>query len=152
MTGSPVRSRALVVLVAVLSAVAANLVVFSVGRAAGGRYSFPRDGTVLQVDAATVAGFTAVPLLVGLALVALLGPRLAWVHRAALVVAPVLAVGTIGVMTLPAGFDTASTVALALCHLTLVPASVLAVLALRRRAGRRGRTTGQRPAVAGVPA
>jgi hypothetical protein len=127
-----------VVAVTVVAAVVANLAVFLAGRAAGGTFEFSGAGTQMRVDAATVAGFTAVPLLVGLVVVALLGPRLPWVHPVALVVAPLLAVVTIGVMTLPADLDTTSTVALALCHLVLVPASVLGVLALRRRAGTRG--------------
>jgi hypothetical protein len=38
---------------------------------------------------------------------------------------------TILLMTIPADFDTASTVTLALCHVTLAPLSVLGLLALR---------------------
>lgn len=49
-----------------------------------------------------------------------------------MVVAPVLAVLTIFVMTIPADLDTVSTVALAACHVTLVPISILAVRLLRR--------------------
>lgn len=74
------------------------------------------------------------PLLAGLILVALLSRLGAWVTRAAVVVAPVLAVGTILVMTVPAGFDATSAVALALCHLILAPISVLAVVAMSRDA------------------
>jgi hypothetical protein len=59
-----------------------------------------------------------------------------WVHRAALVAGPVLAAGTIVTMTLPADFDTVSTVTLAVCHLTLVPIIVAAVTALGPRAAR----------------
>ena len=55
----------------------------------------------------------------------------------ALFVAPAIALATIAVMTLPAGFDVTSTITLALCHLALVPTTVLGLLALR--AGRRGR-------------
>ncbi len=131
MTALP-RSRPLVVAAAVVAAVVVNLVVFAVGRAAGGSFTFTRSGTPATVDAATVAGFSAVPLLLGLVLVALLARRWPLVARVALVVAPVLAVVTIGLMTLPVDLDTVSTVTLALCHLTLAPISVLAIRALRR--------------------
>ena len=80
-----------------------------------------------------MAGFTAVPLLVGLTLVALLRRRWSWVLPAALVVAPVLAVVTIFLMTIPADLDTASTVTLACCHLALVP--VVRCCALRALPG-----------------
>ncbi|WP_127501613.1 DUF6069 family protein [Actinoplanes solisilvae] len=119
-----------VVALAVAAAVVVNLIVFGVGRAAGGSFRFTADGKVNEVDAVTVGGFSAVPLLAGLVLVALLSRRAAWVSRAAVVVAPVLAVVTIFVMTVPAGFDTTSTVTLALCHLMLAPISVVAVRAM----------------------
>src|SRR5688572_33009844 len=111
-----------VVVGAVLAAVAVNLAVYGVGRAAGGSFEFTSAaGGPAEVEALTVAGFSAVPLLLGLAAVALLVRFGSWVTRSALVVAPVLAIGTIAVMTLPANFDTTSTMALALCHLALVP-------------------------------
>lgn len=116
---------------AVVVAVAVNLAVYATGRAAGATFDFTAATGPATVDAATVAGFTAVPLLVGLTLAALLGRRWAWVVPAALVIAPVLAVATIFLMTVPADLDTASTVTLACCHLSLVPISVLALRALR---------------------
>ena len=128
------RSRPAVIAAAVGVALVANLVVFAVGRALGGSFTFTREGTATTVDAATVAGFTVVPLLLGLVVVALLARRFPVVATVASIVAPVLAVVTIGVMTLPAGFDTVSTVALALCHLVLAPVSVLGVRALRATA------------------
>lgn len=93
-----------------------------------------------------VAGFSAVPLLAGLVVVALLGGRVPALHRVAAVVAPVLAVVTVPVMTLPAGFDAVSTVTLALCHPMLAPISVVALLALRRASstGVRGEPAGTR--------
>ncbi len=134
MSGPPMSRlpRAGVVAVAVLAAVVANLIVYAIGRAAGGSFRFAARGVVNEVDAVTVAGFSAVPLLIGLTAVALLAPRFGWVPRAALVIGPVLAVGTIVAMTLPADFDGISTVALSLCHLTLVPITVVAVRALAR--------------------
>lgn len=121
----------IVVLAAVAAAVVANLVVYLLGRAAGGAYEVTSNGEVITVTAVTVAGFSAVPLGLGLLLVALLA-RWGWVAKVAVVVAPLLAVATIGIMTIPADLDTVSTVALACCHLTLVPISVLAIRRLRR--------------------
>ncbi|MFU8876214.1 DUF6069 family protein [Micromonospora sp. SL4-19] len=118
-----------------VTAVVVNLIVYGVGRAAGGTFQFTSSSGPAEVDAVTVAGFSAVPLLIGLAAVALLAPFAAWVIRAALVVGPVLAVGTIALMTLPTDFDTASKATLALCHLTLVPTTIAAVVAIGRRTG-----------------
>ncbi|MET8350901.1 DUF6069 family protein [Micromonospora sp. NPDC005206] len=118
-----------------VTAVVVNLVFYSVGRAAGGTFQFTSSSGPAEVDAVTVAGFSAIPLLIGLAVVALLAPLAAWVIRAALVVGPVLAVGTIALMTLPTDFDTASKATLALCHLTLVPITIAAVVAIGREAG-----------------
>lgn len=125
--------RVWVVAGAVVAAVVVNLAVYGAGRTAGGSFEFTSAaGRPSEVDALTVAGFTAVPLLLGLTAVALLRRFGAWVARAALVVAPVLALGTIALMTLPADFDTTSTVTLALCHVALLPILVPAVLALAR--------------------
>lgn len=125
-----VGSRAVVVLAAVVAAVAINLLVFAVGRLAGGDFAFTQAGSTAHVDAVTVAGFSAVPLGLGLTVVALLARRLLWITRVAIVVAPVLAVATIAIMTIPVDLDTISTVTLSTCHLTLVPISIIAI---RRR-------------------
>lgn len=123
--------RPVIVAATVGTAVVVNLVVYAAGRAAGADFTFTSAGTVTQVDALTVVGFTVVPLLLGLTVVALLCRRWPVVATVAMVVAPALAVVTVGLMTVPADFDTASTVTLALCHLTLAPLSVLGVRALR---------------------
>jgi hypothetical protein len=127
-------SRPVIVAIAGATAVVVNLVVFGLGKAAGGDFRFTANGEPAQVDAVTLAGFSAVPLLIGLVVVALLSRFGVWVSRAAAVVAPVLAVATILAMTVPADLDTVSTITLSLCHLTLAPISVLAVIALGRRA------------------
>ncbi|MEU8818653.1 DUF6069 family protein [Actinoplanes sp. NPDC048796] len=119
--------KTVLLILAVAVAVAVNLLVYAVGRAAGGTFRFTTSGEPAEVDALTVAGFSAVPLLIGLTAVALLGP---WAARTALVLAPLLALATIPLLTLPADFDTVSTVTLALCHLTLVPFAVAAIRAL----------------------
>jgi hypothetical protein len=76
----------------------------------------------------------------GLSLVTLLAPRFGWVIPAATLVAPLLAVVTIVIMTLPADLDAVSTATLAACHLALAPISVLAVRAIGTRAKRRAPT------------
>jgi hypothetical protein len=129
--------RPAVVALGVLAAVVINLLVYAAGRAAGGTFRFTAATGPAEVDAVTVAGFSAVPLLIGLTAVALLSRFGAWVAKAALVIGPVLALGTIALMTLPADFDGVSKTTLALCHVVLVPITVLAVLALRSRTGRR---------------
>jgi hypothetical protein len=123
--------RAVVIATAVAAAVVANLVIYGIGRAAGGDFEFTKDGQVMGVDAVTVAGFSAVPLGLGLILVALLS-RSRWIVTLASILAPLLAVLTIGVMTIPVDLDTTSTIALAACHLTLVPISILSIHQLRR--------------------
>ncbi|WP_349876601.1 DUF6069 family protein [Micromonospora sp. HUAS YX12] len=129
-------SRTAVVALATAVAVVVNLIVYAIGRAAGGSFLFTADGRQVEVDAVTVAGFSALPLALGLTAVALLASRFAWVVRAALIVGPALAVLTIATMTLPADLDTTSTITLAVCHLTLAPIIVVAVTALSRRARR----------------
>jgi uncharacterized protein DUF6069 len=128
------RDKLLLVAAAAGSAIVTNLLLYAVGRAAGGTFRFTAASGPATVDAATVAGFSAVPLVLGLLAVALLARFGRWVTRAALVVGPVLAIGTIAVMTLPTDLDTASKVTLALCHLTLVPIIIVAVRRLGRGA------------------
>jgi hypothetical protein len=125
-----------IVAAGVAAAVVINLLVYAAGRALGGSFRFTAANGPSEVDAVTVAGFSAVPLLIGLTLVAVLA-RFEWVPKAALVIGPVLALGTIALMTLPADFDSTSKTTLALCHVVLVPITVVAVRALRDRAGRR---------------
>lgn len=125
------RSAAAVVGVALAVAVLANLVLYGLGRLLGGSYRFTSPTGPAEVDALTVAGFTVVPLLLGLVLAALLGGRWPWVYAVALVVAPVLALSTVLVMTLPTDLDAVSTAALASCHVVLAPVAVLALRRLR---------------------
>jgi hypothetical protein len=129
----PRLSRPALVAAAVALAAIVNVLIYLIGRAAGGTFVFTAATGRAEVDALTVAGFSIVPLAAGLTAVALLAPRWRWVSRAALIAGPLLAVVTIVTMTLPADFDTVSTVSLALCHLTLVPIIVAAVTALGRR-------------------
>ena len=127
------RSRVVVVLAAVVAAVAVNLLVYAVGRLAGGELTFTRAGSPTEVDPVTVAGFSAVPLGTGLLLVAALVGRFPWIATVASVVATLLAVVTIFVMTIPVDLDRVSTATLAICHLSLIPISLLAIRRLRLR-------------------
>ena len=129
----PNLPKPVVIAAGVLLAVVLNLLVYAGGRAAGGTFRITTAGVPSEVDALTVAGFSAVPLLIGLTAVALLSRFGDWVIRSALVTGPALALGTILLMTVPAGFDAVSAAALALCHVVLAPITVVAVLALRPR-------------------
>ena len=128
------RSRVLVIAAAAGAAVLINLILYGVGRAAGGTFRFTAPTGPAVVDGVTVAAFSALPLLAGLVAVALLSRFGAWVVRTALIVGPLLAVATIVAMTLPTDLDATSKVTLALCHLVLVPIIIVAVRLLGRRA------------------
>lgn len=134
--------RTTIIAAAAGAAALINLILYGVGRAAGGTFRFTSSSGPAVVDGVTVVAFSVVPLLVGLVAVALLARFGGWVIRTALVVGPLLAVATIALMTLPADLDATSTVTLALCHLVLVPVIIVAVRALGRRA-----TTASRPEV-----
>jgi hypothetical protein len=131
--GGRAKGRATVVIAAALAAAVVNLLVYAVGRAVGGTFQFTSAGQAAEVNAVTVAGFSALPLAVGLVVVALLA-RHAWAIRTALIVGPALAVLTILIMTIPADLDTKSTITLAVCHLTLVPIMIVAIRRLAARA------------------
>jgi hypothetical protein len=73
---------------------------------------------------------SAVPALIGLMVVAWLSPRWPTVITAAKVIGPLMAVATIGLMTLPARFDTTTTLSLTAMHLTLIPVTWLALRTL----------------------
>lgn len=115
------------------AAVAANLVVFAIGQAAGGTFEFTSNSELRTVDVWTVAGFTSVPLALGLALVAAVARSRNGFVRVARWLAVVLCVITILVMTVPADFDPASTIALSVCHLTLIPIIVVVLAEIERR-------------------
>jgi hypothetical protein len=142
------RSRLAIIAAGVGTAVVINLILYGIGRAAGGTFHFTSSAGPAVVDGVTVAAFSAIPLLIGLVAVALLARFGRWVIRTALVLGPLLAIATIAMMTLPADLDGTSTVTLALCHVVLVPIVVVAVRAL----GRRQETTGRVDAIAGVEA
>ena len=118
------------VIAAAMVAVVINLIVYAVGTLAGASFDFTVDGTSEHVYALLLTAFTAIPMLVGLTLVALLARWWRQVIPLALVVAPLLAIGTIFIMTLPTDFDTASTVTLAITHVVVAIVTVAGILAL----------------------
>ncbi|WP_247828518.1 DUF6069 family protein [Arthrobacter antioxidans] len=120
-----------VIALAVAAAVVVNLVIFFIGALAGGTYAFTSPAGPATVNAAVVAAFTIIPLTLGLTVVAVTRRWWPGVVTVALIVAPIVELGTIVALTIPADFDGPSTVALALCHVTLVPVTVLALRALR---------------------
>ena len=124
-----------IIAAAVGAAALINLILYGLGRAAGGTFHFTSSSGPAVVDGATVVAFSVVPLLVGLVAVALLTRLGGWVIRTALVVGPLLAVATIALMTLPTDLDATSKMTLALCHLVLVPIIIVAVRALGRPDG-----------------
>lgn len=128
------RGRVAVVIATMAGALVVNELIFLIGHAIAGSYVFHQNGKTYHVDAGAIALLTVPPVLIGMTLAALL-MRWAWTLKAAIVVAPVLAIATIFVMTIPADFDTASTITLALTHLALAPVCVTGLLALSRRAG-----------------
>ena len=126
--GSIVRTKRLAVIaLAASGALAANLSIYAIGRACGGAFTYTHNGKAIAVDAAAVAIMSGVPLVMGLALVAWLSRTWPAMITTAKIVATMVAVATIGLMTLPARFDTTSTVFLATMHLTIVPVSLFAL-------------------------
>lgn len=119
-----------VIVIAVASALATNMVIYAMGRAAGGAFTYTQSGTKSTVDAVAIALMSVVPLAVGLTVVALLSPRWPPLIKAAKIIAPALALATIVLMTIPAHFDTTSTLFLASTHLAIIPITVLALTAL----------------------
>jgi hypothetical protein len=116
----------------VVASLLGNLAVYGVGMAAGGSFDLTSDGATAHVSAATVAGMTVVPLLVGMVLAALLSLRWLGVVRVAQVVGAALSLATIG-GTVAADFDAVSTVTLAAMHVVIAAAIVVGLGAMRRR-------------------
>lgn len=131
-----------VILTALAIAVVVNLALFFLGMLAGGSYAFTSPAGPAKVVAVVLVAFTVLPLALGLTVVAVVRRWWPGVVTVALVVAPVLEIGTIFAMTIPADLDLPSTIALALCHVALVPVTVLALRALRT--GRRSSPTAAR--------
>jgi hypothetical protein len=130
-------NRSTAIIVSVGSVLALNLLLYAAGRASGGAFTYTQSGKPTRVDAVAVAFMTVIPATIGLTLVAWLSRHWPALIRTAKVIAAALAVATIGLMTLPAHFDTTSTLFLVAMHLALIPATVLALGALDPQRGRR---------------
>lgn len=119
------------VIATALFAVVINLVIYGIGTVVGGTFDFTDGGERYHVNMLTLTGFTAIPLLVGLTVVAILARWVTWVFPVAPVVAPIAAIGTIFSMTIPADLDTTSTVTLAVAHVMVGLMAINGILALR---------------------
>jgi MFS family permease len=110
----------------------AAVIVHAIGRAFGARYEFTAVTGAAVVDTATVFGFAVLPVAVGMIVAALLSRWWRWMFPVALIVAIVLALGTIPIMVVPTDFDTVSATALALCHVAVLLPVLWGLVALRR--------------------
>jgi Family of unknown function (DUF6069) len=128
-----ITHRALMIASTILAALAVNLLLYAVGRARGGQFTYAQNGAATTVDPLAITIMTVLPLATGLSLVAWLSPKWPALLTIAKLVAPVVAIGTIGLMTIPAHFDTTSTLFLATMHLALIPATLLALGSLSRQ-------------------
>ncbi|WP_336086411.1 DUF6069 family protein [Nocardia sp. SSK8] len=127
----PALNRPVAVLGGVVAAVVLNLIVWGIGAAAGGSFLVTDGDTVTDVAPGGVVIMSAVPLLIGLTAAVLVSHLWTGVLRVAEVVGSVLSVATIA-LTVAADFDTASTVALSVMHVVLVPVIVVALEGVRR--------------------
>lgn len=132
---TPARARTAAGRLAVIAAALAgllitNLAIYAIGRALGGAFTYPQNGTTVRVDPLAITIMSLVPLATGLALIAALSRIWRAAIRIARIAGPTLALATIALMTIPAGFDTTSAVSLAAMHLTAIPATLIALNAL----------------------
>jgi hypothetical protein len=110
----------------------AAVIVHTIGGVLGATYAFTAVGQPAVVDTATVFGFAVLPVALGMVAVALISRRWRWAVPAALIVAIVLAIGTIPIMVVPTDFDALSGTALAVCHVALLPPVAWGLVSLRR--------------------
>ncbi|BDH57127.1 DUF6069 family protein [Tsukamurella sp. PLM1] len=126
-------SRTTAVLGTVVLALAANLLLWLVGLAAGGGFLMTdANGVRASVAPGGVVLMTVVPLAVGMTAAVLLSKPWAPVLRVAAVIGAAASLGTIA-GTLAADFDGASTVTLSLMHVVIAVLLVAALEALYRR-------------------
>ncbi|WP_328659026.1 DUF6069 family protein [Nocardia salmonicida] len=127
----PPLNRPVAVLGAAAVAVVLNLIVWAIGAAAGGSFTTIADGKVTDAAPGGVILMSAVPVLIGLTVAVLVSYLWTGVLRTAAVVGSALSIATIG-LTVAADFDTASTIALSVMHVVLVPVMVIALEGVRR--------------------
>ncbi|MFD6895026.1 DUF6069 family protein [Rhodococcus sp. NPDC060086] len=124
--------RPTIVVASVLSALIANLVLWSAGLLAGGSFEYTDAGAVVSVAPGGVVLMTVVPLTVGLTVAALLSLWWNPIVRIAQVVGALLPLATIQ-GTLSADFDGPSTVTLVLMHVVVAVVVVLGLEKMRDR-------------------
>ena len=127
----PALNRPVAVLGAAAVAVVLNLIVWAIGAAAGGSFIMTDQGKASSVAPGGVIMMSAVPLLIGLTVAVLVSYKWTGVLRIAAVVGSVLSLATIA-LTVSTDFDTASTIALSVMHVVLVPIMVIALEGVRR--------------------
>ncbi|MGW6424327.1 DUF6069 family protein [Nocardia sp. NPDC055053] len=127
----PALNRPVAVLGGVVVAVVANLIVWGIGAAAGGSFITTDAGKVMDVAPGGVIFMSAVPLLIGLTVAVLVSYLWTGVLRVGAVVGSALSIATIA-LTVDADFDTASTIALSVMHVVLVPVIVVALEGVRK--------------------
>ncbi|WKG10179.1 DUF6069 family protein [Nocardia sp. PE-7] len=127
----PALNRPVAVLGAAAVAVVLNLIVWAIGAAAGGSFIMTDQGKASSVAPGGVIMMSAVPLLIGLTVAVLVSYKWTGVLRTAAVVGSVLSLATIA-LTVSTDFDTASTIALSVMHVVLVPVMVIALEGVRR--------------------
>jgi hypothetical protein len=120
-------NRLIVIATAVAGVLAFNLLIYVMGLAFGGASTYVQSGKATRVDALAVTLLTVGPLTTGLTLVTWLSRKWPVLIATSKVIGPLLAVATIGMMTIPAHFDTTSTIILATMHIALIPATLLAL-------------------------
>ncbi|MFI7527092.1 DUF6069 family protein [Nocardia salmonicida] len=127
----PALNRPVAVLGAAAVAVVLNLIVWAIGAASGGSFIMTDQGKASSVAPGGVIMMSAVPLLIGLTVAVLVSYKWTGVLRIAAVVGSVLSLATIA-LTVSTDFDTASTIALSVMHVVLVPIMVIALEGVRR--------------------
>ncbi|GGK58814.1 DUF6069 family protein [Nocardia camponoti] len=127
----PALSRPVAVIGAALAALVLNLILWGIGEAAGGSFLTTDKGVQQSVAPGGVVLMSLAPLGIGLTVAVLISYLWTPILRVAAVVGSVLSLGTIA-LTVAADFDTASTIALSLMHVALVPVMVIALEAVRK--------------------
>lgn len=119
------------VVLTVVAALLVNTVIFLIGSRTGGRYLFTSGGVTQTTGISSVALYTGVPLLLGMALAAVMSHRWPGVLRLAEVTASVLTLATVAA-TVSVRWDRPSLIALTAMHIALVPISIAGLEHLRR--------------------
>jgi hypothetical protein len=127
----PALSRPKAIAFAIIGALVLNLIVWLIGKAAGGSFEFFQDGKVNSAAPGGVIMLTVIPALIGMTVAALLVPYWASVIRVAQVIGPLGALVTIA-LTINADFDGASTIALSAMHVVLAVAIFVGLESMQR--------------------